>query len=390
MMAAPLSETYGRKAVFNISAPIGLVFTLGAGFSSNFGTLCVLRFLAGAFGSPSLSVGNGTITDMVPPIDRSLANAAFNLAPFLGTALGPMVGGFAVMKKGWRWSQWLIIFVSFPAWLGSLFMSETYKKIILQRRAKQRGLPIPPTAIPHGAVPKARFFLTATLFRPIAMLFREPIVGCFSLYVAFNFSVLFSFFDAFPVVFAGVYGFNLGETGLSFTSIAVGVVVEFFMYFLIDRLTYRKMLFAKRAKGDDTPLAPEHRLYAAMLGSCLIPLGLFWFGWTSKTSVHWICPAIASAVFGCGNLLVFASCMLYLIDTYGGVLAASATGANGLLRYALGGASPLYTEQMYHALGIGWATSLLAFIAVAMLPIPWVLFKYGPAIRARSTYKPAV
>lgn len=61
--------------------------------------------------------------------------------------------------------------------------------------------------------------------------------------------------------------------------------------------------------------------------------------------------------------------------------------ANGLLRYSLGSVFPLFTFQMYETLGIAWATSLLGFIAVAMMPIPFVFFKYGPAIRARSGYK---
>ena len=41
---------------------------------------------------------------------------------------------------------------------------------------------------------------------------------------------------------------------------------------------------------------------------------------------------------------------------------------------------------VYSKLGIGWATSLLGFLSVLMLPIPWVFYKWGPAIRARSRY----
>lgn len=41
---------------------------------------------------------------------------------------------------------------------------------------------------------------------------------------------------------------------------------------------------------------------------------------------------------------------------------------------------------VYHRLGIAWATSILGFISLAMLPIPWVLFKWGPKIRAKSHY----
>ncbi|RFU26590.1 hypothetical protein B7463_g9747, partial [Scytalidium lignicola] len=326
-VAAPVSETYGRKAVFTLTTPISLAFTLGAGFSRNIATLCILRFFAGTFGSTSLSVGNGTITDVILPAHRSVVNGAFNLAPFLGTALGPMVGGFAVQKMGWRWSMWLILLLSSPAWVGSLFMSETYKKIILQKREKKRGIPIHPKDGGNSIATIGKF-LKMTILRPVYMLAMEPIVLCFSIYVAFNFSILFSFFDAFPIVFGGVYGFNTGETGLAFIGVAIGVCVAFFIKQLIDRLTYQRLLRERLSKEQ---LPPETRLYSAMFGSFLIPLGLFWFGWSSKPEIHWICPIIATGCFACGNFLVFTSCMLYLIDTYGRALGASATGANGIL-----------------------------------------------------------
>jgi hypothetical protein len=60
--------------------------------------------------------------------------------------------------------------------------------------------------------------------------------------------------------------------------------------------------------------------------------------------------------------------------------------ANGFLRYTLGAVFPLFTLQMYRGMGIGWATSLLGFVAVALMPVPWVFFKYGSAIRKRSKY----
>jgi hypothetical protein len=76
----------------------------------------------------------------------------------------------------------------------------------------------------------------------------------------------------------------------------------------------------------------------------------------------------------------------YLLDTYQALTGASAFAANGLLRYLLGAVFPLFALQMYEKLGTGWATSLLAFIAVVLMPIPWVLFKFGRSIRARSSY----
>jgi hypothetical protein len=52
----------------------------------------------------------------------------------------------------------------------------------------------------------------------------------------------------------------------------------------------------------------------------------------------------------------------------------------------MGAVFPLFTFQMYETLGIDWATTLLAFLSVIMIPIPFVFFKWGPAIRAKSQY----
>lgn len=352
-LAAPLSETYGRKGVFLITTPIALLFTLGSGFSHNYATLCVLRFLAGLFGSPSLSVGGGIIVDIFNPIDRSAASFFWVGLAMVGTGLGAILSGFAVQNKGWRWTQWIFIFVTLAGWIPSLFTSESYKKIILARRAKRRGQAPPVDNLSGSMLTRAKWFLTITLFRPFAMLVQEPTVAYFSVYVGVIFSILFSFFDAFPVVFSGVYGFNLGETGISFIGICIGVGIGVCILLVIDRLTSSKTLLARKAKGDFTPLAPEQRLYGAMLGALLITISLFWFGWTSRKSVHWISSEIATIIFGIGAICVSAPCLLYLLEVYGPLYGASAVGANNLLRYILGAVSPLYTRQMYTALGIG-------------------------------------
>jgi hypothetical protein len=64
----------------------------------------------------------------------------------------------------------------------------------------------------------------------------------------------------------------------------------------------------------------------------------------------------------------------------------TALAANGLLRFALGAAFPLFTLQLYDSIGIHWAGSVFGFMSLLLLPVPWTLFKYGKYIRARSHY----
>jgi len=385
MLAAPVSETYGRRIVYRVSLPISMLFTLGAGFSRSFASLLVCRFFAGFAGSPVLAVGAGTNADLFPPRYRAAATSCFLLAPFLGPALGPFLGGFAAQYKTWRWTQWITLFIAVGVYLISLPMGETYKKAILEKRAKKLGLEPPKKVGPSGFA-AVKFLFTVTLLRPVHMLFFEPIVGFLSLYNAFTFSILFAFFEAFPIVFAGIYHFDTSQVGLAFLAVGLGVVLGVVSAIACDRILYQKQHRKALSEGR-TVVAPEHRLYAAMLGSLGIPIGLFWFAWTARSSVHWIVPIIASVPFAWGNISIFISAALYLVDTYGSLNGASAVAANGLLRYGMSAAFPLFTVQMYHKMGIDWATSFLGFVSLAMLPIPWVLFVYGPKIRSKSHYE---
>ena len=49
-------------------------------------------------------------------------------------------------------------------------------------------------------------------------------------------------------------------------------------------------------------------------------------------------------------------------------------------------AFPLFGVQMYEKLGYQWASSLLAFLTVGMLPFPFLFFKYGKKLRAKSRF----
>ncbi|KAI9692726.1 MAG: hypothetical protein M1820_009431 [Bogoriella megaspora] len=309
VLGAPLSETFGRHIVYQSSLLVFMLFTLGAGFAQSYGTLVACRFLAGMVGGPVLAVGGGSIADLFPIHIRGTAAAFFLYAPFLGPALGPIIGGFVAQYENWRWTQWVILFAGVPIFLATFTISETYQKIIVKRLAKKQGKPDPILEPKGGAWLK--IMVTVTLLRPLHMLFTEPIVAALSIYTAFAFAVLFSFFAAFPVVFGGIYSFDRSQTGLTFIAIGLGVTLGLLTNIAIDRKVYLKIYRRTRAEGGSM-VPPEHRLYAAMMGSFGISIGLFWFAWTARHSVHWISPVIAAIPFAWGNLCVFVSTLLGL------------------------------------------------------------------------------
>lgn len=70
--------------------------------------------------------------------------------------------------------------------------------------------------------------------------------------------------------------------------------------------------------------------------------------------------------------------------------AASAVAANSLLRSLAGAGFPLFAAQTFNNLGIQWAGTLLGCLAAVMIPIPFIFYKWGPKIRARSKFAPTI
>lgn len=85
---------------------------------------------------------------------------------------------------------------------------------------------------------------------------------------------------------------------------------------------------------------------------------------------------------------IFLPLFNYIIDTYL-FIAASALAANTIVRSVFGAVFPLFANQMFEGLGPRWASSVLGFVALIMIPIPFVLIKFGPTLRARSKHAPS-
>jgi hypothetical protein len=112
---------------------------------------------------------------------------------------------------------------------------------------------------------------------------------------------------------------------------------------------------------------------------------MFAFAWTNYPRIHWSVSIILSAPFGFGCVLVILPIVNYLIDAYT-IYAASVLAAAAIFRSIVGAVFPLFTTQMYDRLGIHWASSLPAFLTVACMPFPFVMYRYGGALRMKCKY----
>lgn len=121
----------------------------------------------------------------------------------------------------------------------------------------------------------------------------EPMALSLDIYSAILLGILYLFFGAFPLVFVNNHDFNLWQVGLSFLGLFIGMVIGALTNPVWHNI--RINLIEKHGKSE-----PEFRLPSVIAGSFLVPIGMFWFGWTTYRSIHWIVPIIGSAVFGAG------------------------------------------------------------------------------------------
>lgn len=388
MFLGPLSEFYGRRIIYLLAFGGFLIFLIPCAVAQNVHTMIIVRFFDGFCGSAFLSVAGGTVGDMFTKETLQGPMLIYSASPFLGPATAPIWGGFINSNVNWRWSYYvLLIFAGLELVMIALFVPETYMPVVLRRKAQKMRKETgddrwkAPIEVSDKSV---LWTVLHSLYRPFLLLFFEPMCLNICLFSAILLGVLYLFFGAFPLVFGRVYGFNLWQSGLSFTGIFVGMVAAM----ATDpfwRWNYKRLLDKRERETGERVSEPEYRLPSAILGGCLCVIGLFWFAWTIYPSVHWIVPIIGTSFFGCGIILVYTAFFTFLVEAYP-LYAASALSANSFARSMFAASFPLFGLQMYNGMGFHWATTFLGLLCLILAPFPYVFWVYGKRLRSKSKY----
>ncbi|KAI3390705.1 hypothetical protein diail_8809 [Diaporthe ilicicola] len=436
LVFGPLSESFGRKPVLLLTNFYYLVFNFGCGYSQNGAAMLVCRFMSGIGGSAPLAVGGGVLSDCWAPEERGKAVGIYSLAPLLGPVIGPLAGGFIAENTTWRWVFYATTITAVVIEFAGIYhMSESHPTIILQRRrdrlAKETGNPNL-----YIAKDKQETLLQAiasSIARPMRLLATQPIVQLVALYMGYLFGLFYLILSTFPTLFHEVYGQGLGIGGLHYISLGLGFTIGAQVNAQITDRMYRK-LTAKhyqklemdtiggktectgscncechKAHGNTPPVTPakmppgppgapagppglprkgrpEFRIPSMFVGSLLIPVGLFWYGWSAQARLHWIMPDIGITIFAAGSITCLQCMQAYIIDSYTR-FAASGMAAVIVLRSLAGFGFPLFAPSMYAVLGYGWGNSVLGFVSIFVgIPAPYLFWFYGDKLRAKSKY----
>lgn len=383
IIAAPMSEFYGRRVVYTVGLLGFFAFQFGVVFGKNIETILISRLLQATIGSVFMSNISGTIADLFDRSEMSLPMGVFSMAPFVGPGIGPVFGGFVVQHAGWRWMFRVFLIWTFClALLILCLVPETYPPILLRQKARRIRSGTGNNKYYAAIEANKRSILTVLrhhAYTPILMLIHEPMLLLLCIYTGFLVLLVYLFFVAFPLVFQMVYDMQLQFVGLTFLGVALGMISGFCTFPVVSR-HYRKTVVANGGVSK-----PEFHLPQMIYGSLLCPMGLFIFAWTTYPHVHWIAPIIGGYVFRVGCFLTYNGIQLYMVEAYR-TYAASASAANVFVRCAMASSSPLFGAPMIQNMNVHWSMTMLACIAVAFAPTSFLLYKYGQTIRKTSKF----
>lgn len=332
------------------------------------------------------------MADMFCQKHRGKSLALASMFPYLGPALGPIVGGLVSQYVDWPWLFWVMsLFDAVVVLAGIAIVRETCKPVLLRRKATyllQRhheggeggGEVIEPSTPPEERIlPRMR----TGLQRPLRLLFTRPIIQIMALIIGLGFGVYILVLSLFATVFINQYHQSSTESSLQYIALALGSTLATQAGgHLMDVIFAR--LQARLPEGSEMPETPppEFRIPLMIIGVLLLPLGLFWLGWSAQAHMHWIMVDVGATIFVAGNFLANQAAFAYLLDEFT-AHAASANAAARMLSNLMGFVFPLFAPSLYDALGYAWGNSLLAFVWIGLaMPVPVVLWYWGDKLRA--------
>ncbi|GAA5855495.1 hypothetical protein JCM8547_007860 [Rhodosporidiobolus lusitaniae] len=384
MLLAPIQElpSLGRNPVYIWGLFLFVILELPAIFAPNMATVLAMRFFSGFVGSPALATGGATLGDMWEDKYMAVAIGAWSMGAIAGPVSGPTLSGFATMNLNWTWSFIELTIIGVLVFLVLFFLfPETNGETVLVKRAQRLRRLTGNNKLRAPAELEGGLTVTNLLMDNLtrtAQLSIEPLILVPSLYIALVYSVLYSLLEAFPIVFEGIYHFNLGVSTLPYLSFLVTASIGFVIYCMYH-------LHYLNPRKEKNPHGPELYLELGLIASAVIPISLLLFGWTSRAEIHWMAPVVFISIYLPVLFYSFQSILTFISMSYPKD-AAAALAANDLIRSCIAGVFPLFASKMYTVLGVGGASSLLAGASVLLSVFLFLIKRNGPKLRARSPF----
>ena len=295
-LVGPLSEVYGRLPVYHVANIAFILFSTAAALSRNVSMLIAFRFFCG-LSIASTTLNGSIVGDVFAVEQRGRAQSIMTIMPLLGPICGPIIGGFLSQNEGWRWSFWLTTIMVAAGEIGFLLLyRETYEPIIQRRNAirlskKTGNADLLST---HKQRRSLSQILGRDMLRPFKI-FAIPIFLMLTTCTSLIYGYIYLTLTTITEIFEDVYGFSQSTAGLSFLGVGLGMAVGVFV--CGTTLDWHTKRMKERHNGE---VKPEWRLPPMVLGSLIVPVGLFMYGWTAQVRVQFMAPIVGTSLLGFG------------------------------------------------------------------------------------------
>lgn len=316
------------------------------------------------------------LADLYQAQDRGKSLAIAGLLPFLGMALGPIVGGLATQHLRWPWLFWILsCFDAVCLVLGYFVLEETYGPVIARKAPEPAG--------GGSTAGRAQFLelFVPGLIRPLRFLFLRPVMTLCTIAAGAKFGVYTLILSDYASLWVDQYHQSKEMASLHYISISLGTIIGALVGGRLMDFIWRRMNARAGAQGATAP--PEYRVPHMVLGAIPAILFLLLFGWAGHLHWHWLIVDMSIALFSLADCIFFQGLLAYVVDEFGSKRAASADAAMRLLSYTVGFAFPIFAPSLEKTFGYGVGISILCAVLTVlftvMLPVLWF---HGDKLRA--------
>ncbi|KAJ5760434.1 hypothetical protein N7520_007590 [Penicillium odoratum] len=408
----PLALCFGKRPVVLVSMAMFLGGIIWSAVADDYNSLLASRVFA-SFGYGAIeSLGPSILADLFFERNYSSAMALYAASLSGGSQIGPVIAGYLIEARGWRWFFILCAILAAFNFVTAIFMlpettyepeaeeepeqvedleKDSHSHVEAVRRIQsQVGDRVD---MDYGLHFKGLFTFSLTkearekgVFKHFAYLFMLPFplllvpgVLIASIMYGVVLGGIVAISTLAPELFSPPpYLFSSADLGLFTLSSFVGIVIAWPIAGPLTDLLSRWM-----RKRNNNVHQPEHRLPALILPFLICPVGLVVFGYTVANHQHYVRPAVGSAICAAGLTLVPSVMLSYVVDAYprvaGEALVLVNTSKN-LVAFGLATSAYAWMEEkgvatmFYEFAGVQWACLALA------LP----LYFFGPWVRART------
>ncbi|OAP59352.1 hypothetical protein AYL99_06650 [Fonsecaea erecta] len=381
LLISTFSDTLGRRPLFLASFAIFALASLGLALNrSSYAGLLVLLAMQSLGSSAVLSICYGTVTDMCMPSERGKMLGPVMTAGNLGTAIGPLVGGWIALGSGSAWWAFWVLLIFAVVMLAALaaLLPETARNVVGNGQVKDKAWNRPLIDLHKrwdpesgsgsnnhaGGLPTRSLKFRSPLTSIRIMVYPDTalilwIVGTF-------YALWYTVQSSIPSTYGRhPYNFDELQIGLAYLPGSAGVIVC--MYITGKAMDYNYRLVARRTgfevdrvKGDDLAQFPIERARGRgciwlLLTSLGVTVG---YGWAIEERVHAAVPLLLQSAMGFLVTWIVNCFNALLVDGYPKMPSTAATAGN-LARCAMSAGAVAAMQPLFDAIGRGWFFTLV-------------------------------